>query len=181
MKVNRKVIALVLTSLLLATAAMPAAAALAVPDEVPIFPYAEYETYTVGPGQVGVIQFVWGACTRGLVNVFMKGSNFELELLGADGSPYLFVSPADIDILWGTIEPIEDPEGYCRGGQKPGLATWRYPLTDLPPGEYELHSKAWIEHPMTDGCDYDGDGTPDVLRPEELAGETVNYITVREQ
>jgi hypothetical protein len=179
--VNRKVAALALTSLLLAVAASPTAAALAAPDEVPIFPYTEYETYTVGPGQVGVIQFTWYACTGGLVNVFIKGSNFELELLEADGSSYLSVSPAEIDMLWSAIESIEDPEGYCRGGQEIHLATWRYPLTGLPAGEYELHSKGWIDHPMTDGTDYDGDGTPDVLRPEDVSGEAVNYIIVTEQ
>jgi hypothetical protein len=178
--VNRKAIRFVLTSLLLAAAAIPVAAALAAPDEVPIFPYTESESYTIKSGEVGVIQLTYYACTRGLVNVFLKDSNFEPKLLRADGSPHLSVSPAEIDMLWSAIEAIEDPEGYCRGGQEIHFATWRYPLTDLPPGEYVLHSNGWIDHPMTDGTDYDGDGTPDVLRPEDVGGETINYITVTE-
>lgn len=148
------------------------------PVEVRIIPHTMYEHYILGPDEVGVIKFGLLACTSGLVNVFIEASYFELELIQSDGSPYLVVTPEEIDDLWSPIERLNYTYEGCRGGQKSSYAFWQVRLSDLPPGDYELHFSGGISHPLTNGGDYDGDGTPDVIFPEEWGGETLNYITV---
>jgi hypothetical protein len=162
--------------LLLVSVTIPAAASELV--EVPIPPYTMGEHYTIGPGEVGVIEFGWLACTRGLVNVFVKASYFEFELIQSDESPYLVVTQDEIDDLWNPIEPAGFTHEWCRGGQKTSFSSWQVKLFDLPPGEYELHFMGGIKHSLTDGGDFDGDGTPDVFHPEDYGGNTINYITV---
>jgi hypothetical protein len=90
------------------------------------------------------------------------------------------VTPEEINEFWTPIEPDDYLEGWCQGRQKASFSVWQFRLSDLPPGDYELHFKGWITHPVTDGVDYAGDGTPDVVPPEDYGGETVNYITVLE-
>jgi hypothetical protein len=179
--VDRRVVTLSLVFVLLAAVAATAAAAPPQPEEVPIYLNTENAKYKIRPGQVGVIQWTWYACTAGLVNGFMEASNFDLRLLQEDGSPYLVLTPEDVDELWGPIELFEDAEGYCRGRPDYAGAAWRYRLTSLPVGRYELHADIWIDHPLTDGTDWDGDGTPDVLTPEFFSGQTVNFIRVMER
>ena len=169
---SKKTISLTLMTLLLAALTLSTATAQSEVEEVRISPWLSGQEYVVGPGQVGVIRAGWAACTRGLVRVFINASNFELTL---NGEPLL--TPEQVDQLWGPIAPCETCPGPCRGKQEPVSASWRYVL-DLPPGEYELHSTIWIDHPLIDGGDYDGDGAPDVFRPEDLYYDTLNTIVV---
>lgn len=169
---NKKSIPLALTILLLAALTFSTAAAQSEPEEIPITVWSN-GSHTVEPGQVAVVRAGWGACTPGLVRVFIKASNFELEL---DGTPLL--SPDQVDELWGPVGPCPTCMAMCLGNTEPKAASWRYVLTDLPPGEYALRSTIWIDHKLTGGSDYDGDGKPDFFYPDEYYFETLNTITV---
>ena len=72
--------------------------------------------------------------------------------------------------------------GYCKFGNKPSVAYWEYDLTDhlttLEPNTYELRSRFWVDHPLVDGGDLDGDGEIDLYRPEDLGWDTTNFITI---
>ena len=76
--------------------------------------------------------------------------------------------------------PVPPNEDVRLGNTKPMRASWQYPLTELGPGEYELHSRIWTDHPLIDGGDYDGDGKPDLFTPEDLYRDTLNTISVVE-
>jgi hypothetical protein len=172
-----RVMLLTVTTLLLAVMGLSTSAAAPAAQEVLIFPYTMHQTYVIGSGEVGVIQFDWVVCTRGLLRAFTRASNFELKLL-QDGLPIRVVTPEDIDDLWDPIQLFDLPGPGCRPGHKPAHTRWQYVLSGLPPGEYELRFRAWLDHPVTDGIDYDGDGAPDVIHPEDFGGQTVNYIEV---
>jgi hypothetical protein len=173
--VNKKSVPLALTLLLLVALTCSTAAAQAEAKEVLITVWSN-GSHTVAPGQVAVVRAGWGACTPGLVNVFIKASNFELELNDAP-----FLSPDQVDELWGSIEPCPTCAAVCLGNTEPKAASWRYVLTDLAPGEYVLHSRVWIDHKLTDGSDYDGDGTPDFFYPDTYYFDTENTIKVLEE
>jgi len=178
----KRIVQLGLIIVLLAAGTLSTVAAKPQPpplEEIPIFPTRMNVVYKIRHNQVGVVQSGWGACTEGLVNEFIKASNFELELLAEDGSLYLVLTPDDFDELWSPIQSLGYTTEWCRGEQKTSFASWRVPLNDLPAGVYKLHFAGWIDHPLQDGGDYDGDGTPDVVRPEDYGGETVNTIIVK--
>ena len=169
--VNRKFIPLALTVFILAALTFSTAAAQSEPEEVLITVWSN-GSHTVNPGQVAVVRAGWGACTPGLVRVFIQASNFELEL---NDSPFL--SPDQVDELWGPVGPCPTCMTVCLGNTEPKAASWRY-VPDLPPGEYTLRSTIWIDHKLTGGSDYDGDGAPDFFYPDAYFSETLNTITV---
>lgn len=173
---NKALVSLALVMLLVAGLVISTAAVASEPEEVIIVPWRDGVTYEIGPGQLGVIQSGWGACTGGLVQSYIKASNYELAL---DGVPLL--TPEQVNELWGPMGPFVPAPPYedaCPGKAKPMRASWRYPLTGLGPGVYELHSLIWTDHPLIDGGDYDGDGRPDLFWPEDLYRDTLNTIIV---
>lgn len=177
----KRIVQLGLIMVLLAAGTVSTSAAKPQPppqEEIPIFPTTMNEEYTIGKNQVGVVQSQWTACTEGHVNLFLKSSNFELELIAEDGSPYLVLTPDDFDELWSPIKRLGYKSDWCLVGQNTSYANWHVPLNDLPVGVYTLHFAGWIDHPIQSGWDWDGDGTPDVARPEDYGGERVNTIIV---
>jgi hypothetical protein len=132
-------------------------------------------TYDVGPGQDVVLLYGWSACNRGLVHAFVNASNLEVAL---DGQ--VILTPQDVDQLWGKVSgydpPVEWPECVAKG--PPSKALVQYVLSGLEPGTHELHSSFWLNHPVVDGGDWDGDGKLDRYTPADYDGETVNYINV---
>ena len=173
---NKALVAFVLTMLLLSGLVICSVAAGSEPVEVIITPWRDGEVYIIGPGEVGVIRSGWGACTGGLVQAYIKASNYELAL-----DDVLLLTPEQVDELWGPPEPfVPDPpyEDVCPGKTRPMRARWRHPLSGLAPGSYQLHSLIWTDHPLIDGGDYDGDGRPDLFQPEDLYYDTLNTIIV---
>ena len=175
---SKAFVSLAMIMLLVAGLVISTAAAASEPEEVIITPWRDGNVYTIGPGQIGVIRSGWGACTKGLVRAYIKASNYELAL---NGAPLL--TPEQVDELWGPMEPLDPAppdENVCPGKTKPMRARWRYPLTDLVPGEYVLHTLIWVDHPLIDGGDYDGDGKPDLFIPHDLYYDTLNTIIIVE-
>ena len=175
---RKPVFPVMLVLLLLAGLVLATGAAGDEPDEVGIDVWRDGSSYTIGPGQVGVVRYGWAACSPGLVRVFIQASNFELAL---DGQTFL--GPEDVDELWGAIEIYDTPPDWaeaCLGKGRPAVARWRYVLDELGPGEYELHSTIWIDRSLVDGADYDGDGKIDKFTPEMFYDENVITITVLE-
>lgn len=175
---NKPFVSLVLVMLLVASLVIATAAAASEPEEVIITPWMDGQEYTIGPGQLGVIRAGWGACSRGLVQAYINASNYELSL-----NDTTLLTPEQVDELWGPMGPfVPAPpnEDACPGNTKPMRASWQYPLTDLAPGTYTLHTLIWIDHPLIDGGDYDGDGKPDLFTPENLYYNTENTIIVVE-
>lgn len=113
----------------------------------------------VDAGDDVVLRHGWGACTFGLVKLYLSAVHTELTI---DGE---LVSTADgKDIYWGAISNVPDADwSACIAGNQHTASTvdWRYPLGVLPPGEYVIHFYYWLERPIIDGGDYDGDGHMD--------------------
>ena len=119
------------------------------------------DTVYVDAGDYIVLGHGWAACTRGFVDAYLTTVHTELSI---DGGP--IYSADRTDQYWGPIEFSADEEGapqYCIAGNKKGMwsAHWDYPLGVLGIGEYEVYFNHWMDHPVLDGGDYDGDGHPD--------------------
>jgi hypothetical protein len=173
---RKPVFSVMLVLLLLAGLVVATGAAGDGPEEVEILPWLDGETYTIEPGQVGVIRYGWAACSPGLVRVFITASNFEQTL-----DDTLLLTPEDVDELWGAIEIYDTPPAFaedCMGKGRPAVARWRYVLDALEPGEYKLRSRAWIDHALVDGADLEGEGKITVITPEMFYEDNVNTIIV---
>jgi hypothetical protein len=114
-----------------------------------------------------VLGYGWVACTRGLVRVYLTGENIEL---GIDNRPHYIADGKDQ--YWGPIVSTEDEDAqqYCIAGDKIRLwsAHWDYPLGILEPGEHTVYYHHWLDHPVTDGGDYNGDGQIDTPNLYEI-------------
>lgn len=136
-------------------------AATAQSEEVVIHPLRDRnKTFTVHVGQVVKIRYGWGAASRGLVQSYINAVDQEHTLNGAS----LFASSREAKQYWGPIEPAT-PATVALCPNKPQdtlfFSYWVYRLPDLPPGAYNLHTDVSVNHPMIDGCDWDGDGKLD--------------------
>lgn len=176
---KKTVFSLLLVLLLLAGLAVATGAAGDEPQEVPINVWSSGE-HEIHPGQVGVIRYGWAACSSGLVRVFIAATNWEVTLVDAAGAEVLHLTPEDIGELWGEINIYEDPPPFaetCMGKGRPAWAEWRYTLTELEPGSYTLHTQWWLDHPLVDGADNDGDGKIDIFTPDIFDYSSLNIIT----
>ena len=148
-------------------------------EEIIITPWHDGDTYHISPGEMGVIEAGWGACTAGLVRVYINASNYELAL-----NEETILTPEQVDMLWGPIGHEEPEPGYedvCNNKTAGFRASWRFELDQLEPGEHVLHTRIWIDHTLIDGGDYDGDGKPDLITPSGFYYDTSNTIIVHEE
>ena len=153
---SKKTASLALAVLLLALLLIPTAAAQTEPGQVRVNVLFG-DLYEATTNDILVLNSGWLACTPGLVRAFIAGSNYEVVQVG---SPEPLLTPGDVDHLWGAIQP-----GYhdlCKNPDVAALARWEYEWGPLPPGEYQIHTTMWTDHPLQDGIDHDGDGHPDV-------------------
>jgi hypothetical protein len=125
------------------------------PDEVYINVLHKPRERTVRPDQTVILYGRWGACSPGLVRMFMTASDIELTLDEA-----VLLGPEEVRELWG--EPgSPEPWAFCMGRQDILWAYWYHPLGTLELGTYELVTTVALNHPVHDGADYDLDGSPD--------------------
>jgi hypothetical protein len=108
-----------------------------------------------------VLRHGWGACTLGLVRTYLSAVYTELRIDG------VLVSVADgNDQHWGPITAAPDAYWvqYCIAGNRntSSVVYWEYPLEYLVPGQYEVSFYYWLDHPVIDGGDLDGDGRIDI-------------------
>ena len=174
---RKPVFSVILVLLLLAGLVVATGAAGDEPEEVPIYTWTHGATYTIGPGQVGVLWFGWAACNPGLVGVFINASNFEVSI---DGE--VILTPEDVDELWPEPYIYETPPDWaenCMGKGRPAMAGWEYALDALGPGEYQLRTRMWLDHTLVDGADSDGDGKIDKYTPDDYM-DSWNTIIVEE-
>jgi len=123
---------------------------------------------TVYSDQVVVIRHGWAAASPGLVQSYINAVNQEYTL---NGMP-LFTSSKEARQYWGPIQPLPDipPEGACPGHTPISVSHWEYRLSNLQPGDYVLHTLHWVDRPLIDGCDSDGDGSMDHIRDWRIEG-----------
>lgn len=171
MKKTRFALALIL--LLVAGLAVPIGVAGDEPDPVFIPVWIHNAEYHVYPEQVAVIGWGWAACNPGLVRMFVKAINFEVTF-----NDQGILTPADVDGLWSEVT-LYDPQPdwpECVAGGPRAVARWRFELPTLEPGRYELRTWWWLDHPIIDGADYDGDGRPDQSTPEDFDNDTLIIV-----
>lgn len=137
-------------------------------DEVYIFLPFPQEGYIVHPDDTVYMAFGWGACNPGLVRDAQNAFGLEITV---DGEPlYELVHK---DPYWGTPYPL-GPSEVCilNPHASPTESDWIYPL-DLSQfeldQEYEISYILWVDHQITDGCDYDENGLPDLYNGVLLA------------
>jgi hypothetical protein len=95
-----------------------------------------------------------GACTRGLVESFQRAAHIDVSI---NGEP-LFPQGDEIQ-YWGLIESMDiDGCKAARHGKNASMSYWQYQLSPLEPGIYDVYVHYWLDHPVIDGGDWDGDG-----------------------
>jgi hypothetical protein len=152
------------TSLLVLVAiAMLTMSALAQGEDVNVVPYRWDPGYTVYSDQNIILTAGWSACRRGAVQNFLTATNLSWSLNGEG----LNLSGEDTNEYWShlfTVPPV-DTSSACMGAPLEEIwsTAWNYPIGQLPPGEYTVNFSWWLDHPVTDVADYDGDGHPDLI------------------
>lgn len=155
------------TLLILAVMLMLPLSVQAEPDEIYVRVWFGPDTIYVQPGQTVILYGRWGACSPGLTLRFRTASDIELSLDGAS-----LLGPEQVRELWGEPEPGE-PSEYCMDGQDLWWAYWYHSLGTLESGTtHVLVTSVTLNHPVHDGADYDGDGSPDMF----LAGHWLDHV-----
>jgi hypothetical protein len=130
-------------------------------DYVVINPPFSDPVRTASTNQEIIVRTGWAACTKGLVRSYITAAHHDWYL---DDVP-LFSSPDEMVEHWGPIVPWVSPNiEYCiAGNEKTASKVYiEYNLGTLEVGEYDLRAYHWLDHPVTDGYDADGDGRPDL-------------------
>jgi len=169
-----------MTSLLVFVAiALLSMSASAQGEDVNVTPYRWDPATTVYSDQNIILTAGWSACRRGAVQDFLTATNISWSLIGAN----LDISGEDTNQYWTRpfAVPATDPFGDCTGAPiKEGWSTqWTYSIGQLPPGDYTVNWHWWLDHPVTDVADYNGDGHPDVF--EGPLNDVTTYIHVEER
>jgi hypothetical protein len=159
-------------ALCLALSVAAPAAAVDTGSTVRINPF-HMATASADAGDTVVLEVGWGACTKGLAQMFSRAA---IVAWSIDGEP-LATTP-----VWTKPEaeaPL--PDGVttsCVNGSRIGWRTYgRYPTT-FEPGVYTVSVAMWTTHASPDGGDYDGDGRPDFTGPGGWYGEASMELTV---
>jgi hypothetical protein len=128
--------------------------------------------HQVSAGQTIILHGRWGACSPGLVTAYINGSHTVVTL---DGEPLL--SPEQIEQLWGPIT-VQGTEDACLIGDTIYISHWYYELALAPrDAPYLIHTEFFLDHPLRDGGDWDGDGKMDLF-PAGLLRATDNVVEV---
>jgi hypothetical protein len=135
--------------------------------------------------QAGVGMYIdwgWLACSRGLARLAPNAFDQQYELVRTDPvhASILDVPFAEARGYWGSVHRDDAVVDTCVIGPGRGWGVrWTYWLPPLDPGSYELSSGIFLRHTITDGADtLDGDGRPDLYRPEWMVLEEVITINV---
>jgi hypothetical protein len=167
-------------SLLVCTAmAFVFASALAQGEDVLVRPYTWDPATVVYSDQNIVLTAGWSACRRGAVQDFLSATNIHWSLAGGA----INLSGEDTKTYWDRpyTTPATDPFGVCMGARiKEAWSTqWRYPIGQLPAGVYTVDFFWWVDHPVTDVADYNGDGHPDLF--DGTVSDVETYIQVMDR
>ena len=136
----------------------------------------EHFTVVNGHGYPGIGNFYYAAYPS-LVQDFIDCVDFTVTFIDSDGDVVLKLTPEVVRQLW------SEPTPQISGDLYPGIrslswATWRVPLAELPPGDYEMRTELEFAHEVEKGCDMDGDGEDDTYLPEDFNKEYVVYIHI---
>jgi hypothetical protein len=122
---------------------------------VQIIPWAQDEL-TVSPDDELILHTGWAACKRGLVRTYINAAHYQWSI---NGDPIL--SDEETAQYFGPIEFI-GPRYWCLIGDGTAWRSyWDYSIGTLEPGTYEIGLVRWLDHPVIDGGDHDGDGRLD--------------------
>ena len=143
-------------------------------DETLIFLYWP-GTYEVAVGEEVLLYHGWGACTGGLVQLYLENMNSELYFND------VLVSAADgKDQYWWEIFRVPNAswgENCLTGNQHTFSGVyWVYPFDTSVSGTYEVQYIEWLDRSIIDGIDRDGDGGPDQIEGGLLADNTLTII-----
>jgi len=132
-------------------------------ESVVIHPLRWDSSQTVYSNQEIIFVMGWAACRKGLVQDYLTAVNMTFTLDGES----LFGSNTESNQYWGAISEMPAPPAAeaCIGKTPEILwrAGWEYSYGQLPAGDYTVYFAHQVDHPVIDGGDYDGDGSPDMF------------------
>lgn len=125
------------------------------------------------------ISWAWVASSPGLVRMFKHASNHSYLLTDESNAIVISIDPSTAEAYWGPVYVLENPGSMLDNcmGRRISRSNWAYPLGTLPPGDYTLSTTLAITHSLTDGCDWDSDGRPDIMRPRTTISEVYIHVT----
>ena len=135
------------------------ATAFAQDGEVTIVPY-RWDNSTVYSDQFIYLHAGWGACRLGAIQAFRSATHISWTL---EKAGEVVNNDEATRQFWGSIHPITPQPDICLGNTPESILaiSWDYPLGQLEAGDYSLHFVWWLDHPVTDLGDTDGNGRPD--------------------
>ena len=141
---------------------------------VVVNPYYWDSSTEVSTDTTIILGIGWAACRRGPIQPFLKSVHMYWSIEGGS----VFAPDVDINQYWSSIYERPPHTIVCMGKTPETVwATyWNYSLGTLAPGEYEVYFDWWLDHPVTDLADSDGDGKPDIFR--DLGDKTITIRVV---
>jgi hypothetical protein len=119
--------------------------------------------FEVSQGQEVILWMGWIACTRGQVTAFLTSAQLDWKF---DGAP-LLSSDEDVADFWLPMQ-TNQPYSECVspiGDRQTWVAYWVYPIGSFDEvGTHTVDLEIWLDHPVTDGFDGNGDRRPDLYR-----------------
>lgn len=155
----RKLVIVICIAVLMLAAAGPALADQGGwKDRVYIGPWSG--TVSIGPGEEPVLRLGWSACSEGLTSDFIDVAVHNIVIV-KDAIPVGTYSTGDGEFSKPAVFGSSDA---CLHGDGTTWVTW-WNLDDLgvdDPGTYEVQWEFYVEWPIVDGGDWDGNGYVDV-------------------
>lgn len=137
------------------------------------------QTITITPSDQAYLTWGWGTCSYGLTVDWITYTEVSVSIY-KDGELV-----REIPVGAGKWdEPFQDggsTELCLHGDGNTWRTAWRYDKLNLRPGEYQLVSAVSIPDPLTDGYDYEPDGTINVTPARSWNPEPITLIVTTER
>jgi hypothetical protein len=137
--------------------------------------FVDGKHYSIAGQSYPTIGYTYMAADQYLVQEFIDNVNFSVTFLDPEGNTVLKLTPEVVRQLW------SDPtmtQFLIHHGSTLSRAYWKVPISELPPGDYEMHTIICLPFALSTEYDANGDGEFDVLLPEDCNREYVVYIHI---
>lgn len=174
----KKILSLFLVLCLMSLTVISSIAKAETTEEVVIIPYfippdeEGNRIVTITQNQFVILGVNWGACTKGLAQVWAKTAEVQVE----SGGQLLFPTITSSQ-YWSFPVVYESDISVCvMHTESAWRVQWRYPLGLLTIGDHVYHMDYWNDIIHFDGADYNSDGKMDFFNFRDSYDFTIRVI-----